>query len=123
MGLLQRGTAWLSAATETAGKATVTYARPGGDTVTLLNAVPTAVLEQAIQPTPGARARVDAASRDYLIDPAEFTAFVEPRPRDVITETLGGNAAAFVVTEIPGKACWEWADPDRLRMKVHTRPR
>jgi hypothetical protein len=59
-------------------------------------------------------------SRDYIISYHELP-FAVPQRGDRITESLNGTSVSYEVCAPRGAPVWNWADPYRNSVRVHTK--
>lgn len=67
---------------------------------------------------------LESESRDYLVAPGDLVLDgqpVEPRRGDRIVETIGGQPCLFEVAAPAGEPIWQWIDPARIQMRIHTK--
>lgn len=117
MGLLDRGMAFLNAATKTAGAVAVVYVR--GGTLYAVDAVLGERRDETTQPTPPGR--TDWREIDFLVTVADLTAAGVGTPAigDQLRLTLGGAARTFELMRREGEADWRYTDASRTCYRLH----
>lgn len=115
MGLLTKGRQFITRSIKGEGQ-TVIYQRRGAAPLSLTMTGS----HQTYEVTDEEGITSTSMVRDYLFAMADMTVG-EPRPGDVIRETISGEDQTFEVLPLGDRPCWEWADSERMMAKVHTK--
>lgn len=122
MSRFREGMARLTARLESRGGVAITIKR-GTGTATPTTAVAGTQADGVELPGRGSAGRVDDRRRDYLVAREKYLVggvAVEPKPGDLIAETINGTVCTFQVQPPEAEPAWRWCDEDRTCYRVHT---
>lgn len=99
----------------------VVYTRNG--VTTPLTAFPSNQAAQ-VDPASGEKGRVEYRSRDYrfLTSDLQTAGLFPPDTGDRVAEAIDGTPTTSVVHKTAATPAWEWSDPERIMVTVHTKP-
>jgi hypothetical protein len=119
--LLSTGSAWLASKLKSHASQDATYYFRGGATCSLSVTVGTSEFTRGRADDIVSEARVV----DFLFEAADLLLNdeqVEPRAGDIIKTTHNGSESRFEVVSPGGdEPAWRFSDPNRVRVRVHTR--
>ena len=77
-----------------------------------------------VDPVSGEKGRVEYRSRDYrfLVSDLKNAGLFPPDSGDRVAETIAGTATVNVAHKTQTTPVWEWSDPERVMVTIHTKP-